>query len=1072
MLAGSRELFEAVLTHIGDGIIVVAASGERLYANDEAARLTGYGSAAELLAAPVDIVQDRFEILHPDGRPMEPSELPGRRVLVGGEAGPTLVRYRERMGEADRVSEVRAVAIRDGAGEPAAVIHFFRDVTARVAAAAESEALYRQAQQTSALLDSLYASAPIGLGFWDRDLRYVRVNDALARINERSPEDHVGLTFAEVVPQLADILFPLARGVLDERRPVIAEPMSAGTPNDPLALRHWLASYYPVLAPDGEAIGIGAVVEDVTERRRAEQRSALQLGVARVLAEAESVADAVPRILETICESVGWDVACYWPLDADQQRLTWVRPGVRVEGFVAMSERSALLPTMIPGRVAETRRPEWLEELPSDGPRASVGGAEGLVSGTAFPIVVDAVVVGVVEAFSLTRRAFDAELLDTLAALGGQLGQFISRKRAEDERIGLLARERQARAEAEAAAATLRNLARFSDAALEHSTLGDLLEALLARIVDVLDADTAAVLLVDDAGLLRLRATVGMEGALERARPIPIGEGLAGRVASMRTPLLVPDLGEMELVSPVLRDRGINSLVAIPLIVDDAVIGVAHAGSEAYAQFTDDDARLLELIGDRISLAINQAALSEAEREAHNRLQFLGEASTLLASSLDVDVTLARVARLAVPHFADWCVVDLVTADGSLERVAVEHVDPLKAEAGRAMSTAERPRLDDAYGIGRAVRTAVPILAEHVDEETLRRLFAARPEYLAGLLELGLRSTVIVPLIARGRTLGALTFVWAETERSYADTDLHFAQELGNRAAVAVDNARLYREAGQSRERLAFLAEASELLGASLDVDVTLARLAALVTGRAADWCTIHVVEEAGARLVAVSHRDPEREAFARTTLDEMTQPRAAQQGVLHVIATGQPELSPEVPAELLDDAARAVGVHSTLIVPLVARGRTVGAMCWAWAETPERYDDLDLALAADLGRRTAMAVDNAQLYREAQERAQAARVLASVGDGVFLIDRHGVIRTWNGAAASATGLRTVDVVDRVAAEVIPGWAAVVAGSRSRPKGRAPRAPSRCRSTSATASCGCRSTASRFPTARSSRSAT
>jgi signal transduction histidine kinase len=135
----------------------------------------------------------------------------------------------------------------------------------------------------------------------------------------------------------------------------------------------------------------------------------------------------------------------------------------------------------------------------------------------------------------------------------------------------------------------------------------------------------------------------------------------------------------------------------------------------------------------------------------------------------------------------------------------------------------------------------------------------------------------------------------------------------------------------------------------------------------------------------------------------------------------------------MLDDAARAVGVHSTLIVPLVARGRTVGAMSWAWAETPQRYDEVDLALASDLGRRVAMAVDNAQLYREAQERAQAARVLASVGDGVFLVDRHGVIRTWNRAAASATGLRSVDVVDRVAVDVIPGWSAVV--------GRIPVAP-------------------------------
>ena len=89
---------------------------------------------------------------------------------------------------------------------------------------------------------------------------------------------------------------------------------------------------------------------------------------------------------------------------------------------------------------------------------------------------------------------------------------------------------------------------------------------------------------------------------------------MAGRVAASRAPAVIADLAEVELVSPVLRERGINSLVAIPLIADDAVIGVVHAGSEAYAHFTDDDARLLELIAERIALAIRSAALIEAER--------------------------------------------------------------------------------------------------------------------------------------------------------------------------------------------------------------------------------------------------------------------------------------------------------------------------------------------------------------------------------------------------------------------------------------------------------------------------
>ena len=830
-LAGSRELFEAVLRNIGDGIIVSRASGERLFANEEAARLTGFESADELMAAPADFMRERFQIFHPDGRPMDPGELPGPRALAGAEPEPMLVRFRHRGEGSDRISEVRAVPIRDADGTTTAVLHFFREVTtehslarrqqvaaevgrvlgatldyettvqeiagaavphmadwchvdvvdargqlvrvatahadpaqivvldelvrrwpqqigyvgasrvaatgvpeisatvtedqladvaaddehlqalrdlgvassmcvplatggrvlgavtfvsaashrrydgndlllaqdiaARASAALENAALYQEAQRTSALLDSLYASAPIGLGFWDRELRYVRVNEALARINERPVEEHIGRTFQEVVPQLAHVIEPIARGVLQSREPVVALEVSAGTPSDPEAPRHWLASYYPVLAPSGEALGVGAVVEEVTGRRRAEQRSALQFAAAQALAEADTVSDAVPRILATICESLGWDVSCYWPIDSDESRLTWVRPGVRLDGFVAMTERSALLPSMIPGRVSQSRRAEWLVQLPTEGPRASVGEAEGLVSGVAFPIVVGPTLVGVIEAFSLVRRPYDAELLATLSALGGQLGQFIRRKRAEEDAAQLLHRERQARAEAESAAARLRKLARVAEAVLEHLSLDDLLGALLGRIVEVLEADTA----VDPARRRGRRLARPRHGGLRgRGRPgRPDPDGRRARRSRCRVAIVGPRARPVggraaEPVAAQPRDQVARRGSAV---VEDTVIGVVHAGSEELAHFSDDDAGLLDLIADRIALAVQQVALSEAEREAQDRLQFFGEASTLLASSLDVDATLARVARLVVPHFADWCVVDVVAATAS-----------------------------------------------------------------------------------------------------------------------------------------------------------------------------------------------------------------------------------------------------------------------------------------------------------------------------------------------------------------------------------------------------------------------
>src|SRR4029077_17667401 len=132
-----------------------------------------------------------------------------------------------------------------------------------------------------------------------------------------------------------------------------------------------------------------------------------------------------------------------------------------------------------------------------------------------------------------------------------------------------------------------------------------------------------------------------------------------------------------------------------------------------------EDARLLELIADRIAIAINQAALYEAEQAAEERLHFLGEASTLLASSLDVDATLARVAQLAVPRLADWCAVDLLDVRGEIRRVAEEHVDVETTATSSRLSAAFPASVDEPWGVGAVTRTGEPIVSEEIDESTL-----------------------------------------------------------------------------------------------------------------------------------------------------------------------------------------------------------------------------------------------------------------------------------------------------------------------------------------------------------------
>jgi PAS domain S-box-containing protein len=409
----------------------------------------------------------------------------------------------------------------------------------------------------------------------------------------------------------------------------------------------------------------------------------------------------------------------------------------------------------------------------------------------------------------------------------------------------------------EKAAETLRKLEQVTKTALGQFSLGELVPSLLDQIREVLGADTAAILLLDETGeRLMMRVTVGFaEEEVSRAVPVPLGQGLAGRVAESRNPWIVDDLNEIDLVSPVLRSHGIQSLIAIPLLVEGRVIGVAHVGSEKKQHFGSGDVRLLELIADRVALTINQLTLLGAERVAQERLAFLGEASSLLASSINYEDTLARIAQLAVPRLGDWCAVDMLVEDGSIRRLATTHVDPEK---------------------------------------------------------------------------------------------VRWAWELAKRFPV-----------------------------------------------------------------------DP----------NDTT-------GVPLVLRTGEPQFLPEIPQELLDAATAQqpglkevldeLGLTSVMIVPISARGRTLGTLSFFWAESGRRYTEADLDVALDLARRAGVAVDNAQLYRQAEERAQAARVLAAVGDGVVLVDSAGVVRYWNRAAEAITGLPRATVVDRRAVDTIPGWETVV----------------------------------------------
>ncbi len=236
-------------------------------------------------------------------------------------------------------------------------------------------------------------------------------------------------------------------------------------------------------------------------------------------------------------------------------------------------------------------------------------------------------------------------------------------------------------------------------------------------------------------------------------------------------------------------------------------------------------------------------------------------------------------------------------------------------------------------------------------------------------------------------------------------------------------------------EQRAFIVAAGDALARSLDYRETLGHVAELAVSNTADWCAIHVVESDGTLSeVAVAHADPAKITFARELQERYPPDPAQPTGVAAVIRTGKAELIPEITDEMLVEEAvdelhlellRQLALRSYLCVPLKSReGGVLGSITLISSESGRRLSDDDQLVAEELARRATMAIENARLFLRAEERAEAARALATIGDGVFLVDRRGRIRLWNAAAERITGVLEADVLGHPASKAVPGWAA------------------------------------------------
>lgn len=219
-------------------------------------------------------------------------------------------------------------------------------------------------------------------------------------------------------------------------------------------------------------------------------------------------------------------------------------------------------------------------------------------------------------------------------------------------------------------------------------------------------------------------------------------------------------------------------------------------------------------VGDAVMTFRRDITRKKREQEG---AQLLADASRALGSTLDYEKTLQAIARLAVGDLADWCAVDLLDGEGKIRQVAVAHVDEARVKWARELNKRYPPDHSAPTGVGEVIRTGQPQIYPEISDEMLVA-GAQDEEHLRISRELQIKSAIVVPMSARGRTLGALTLVSSDKGRRYGDEDLALAMELATRAAVAIDNAQLYRSALTASEaKSAFLGTMSHELRTPLN---------------------------------------------------------------------------------------------------------------------------------------------------------------------------------------------------------------------------------------------------------------
>lgn len=492
---------------------------------------------------------------------------------------------------------------------------------------------------------------------------------------------------------------------------------------------------------DGAPVLRGRMI-DITAHKRAERRLAAMLGAHKAITEAESLEGAASQVLQAICEALDWSLGAAWQVD-DRNRVmrcveVWHTNGQDPDDFAAITRETTFEKGVgLPGRVWEGLRPAWISDVVMDDnfPRAPYADKVGLHAAFAFPIVVDEKFFGVFEFFSPEIEEPDPELLVMSASLGHRIGEWIRRRRIQEE-------------------------TRFQKALLESQS----------------EKGIEGIMIVSEQGQIlsmnrRFRELWEISQLGEDVEDSEIIRYVLGQIEDPGLAVdsifaLHEDLGQDYRGEVVLRDGRVFDLWTAP-------IGDEEGRFRGRGWYFHD-----------ITL---EKRSERALKQSKERLQFLSEAGQVLAAALGYEETVKAVVTLAVPTLADWCALDVVERGDRVVRVTA-----MRKGEGVVLSEPDVRRLDMGASFG--PDHAIAQGESEVHRQAGSGLLAALGKVPKDLRPSDGTSALVIPFMAQGRVRGVMTVVSVDKEDRYGSEEQFLVEALARRAGLALDNALLYEE--------------------------------------------------------------------------------------------------------------------------------------------------------------------------------------------------------------------------------------------------------------------------------------